>query len=64
LKEIEANLLENMLHLRSLNLSGGSLVATMEEERHGLEKTGNCLEKIGSGGLRIVPKINLALIPC
>jgi hypothetical protein len=41
-----------------------SLVATMEEERHGLEKTGNCLEKIGSGGLRIMPKINLALIPC
>jgi hypothetical protein len=39
-------------------------VATMEEERHGLEKIGNCLEKIGSGGLRIVPKINLALIPC
>ena len=39
-------------------------MATMEEERHGLEKTGNCLEKIAIGGLRIVLKINLALIPC
>jgi hypothetical protein len=37
----------------------------MEEERHGLEKTRNCLEKIATGGLRItMPKINLALIPC
>ena len=39
-------------------------MATLEEERHGLEKTRNCLEKIATGGLRIVPKINLTLIPC
>jgi hypothetical protein len=35
----------------------------MEEERHGLEKTGIVWRK-ATGGLRIVPKINLALIPC
>jgi hypothetical protein len=36
----------------------------MEEERHDFREKQEIVWRKATGGLRIVPKINLALIPC